>query len=332
MSAESEGIRLGLYLDMRNRPDSGRGSAEHHRAWLDRIVEAERLGCPSVWLTEHHFFDDAYLSQCWTMAAAIAARTSQIRIGTAVALLPLHQAVDTAEQVALVDVLSDGRVEPGFGVGYRRPEYDAFDGDYKRRYSVFRERIGELRARWGEANDTGVRPVTPEPIQRPMPMWGGFGGPLGARIAGELGLGLQSIDRALLAPYQEGLEAGGHDPATARMAGNLEVLLTEDAERTWAAIESFVGYRWESYNRHMFQGTRLEGSEPTHFDMAAVKANFLIGTAEDVAARIRERVHGLPVTDLYFWSDFPGISDDQIDQHIESVVTDLVPLLASSTS
>jgi hypothetical protein len=78
----------------------------------------------------------------------------------------------------------------------------------------------------------------------------------------------------------------------------------------------------------MFEGTRLESDPPTHFDMAAVRQGFLIGTAPDVADAIRQRTRGLPVTDLYFWSDYPGLTDEQIDRHIESVVTELVPLLA----
>jgi alkanesulfonate monooxygenase SsuD/methylene tetrahydromethanopterin reductase-like flavin-dependent oxidoreductase (luciferase family) len=115
-----------MYVDMRNPPHRRRPWASHYGRWLERIEEAERLGADAVWLTEHHFFDDGYLPQCWTLAAAIAARTHRIRIGTAVALLPLHNALEVAEQIALVDVISGGRVEPGFGVGYRKPEYSTF--------------------------------------------------------------------------------------------------------------------------------------------------------------------------------------------------------------
>src|SRR5207247_1723546 len=135
--------------------------------------------------------------QLWTFAAAIAARTSRVRIGTAVNLLPLHSAIELAEQIALVDVISEGRVEPGFGVGYRKPEYRAFDGDFKRRYGVFAERVREIRALWGETPGA-ERTVTPPPVQQPIPMWAGVGGPMGARMAGRLGLGLQSSNRAIM--------------------------------------------------------------------------------------------------------------------------------------
>jgi alkanesulfonate monooxygenase SsuD/methylene tetrahydromethanopterin reductase-like flavin-dependent oxidoreductase (luciferase family) len=315
-----------MYVDMRNAPAWPRPWAAHYGRWLERIEEAERLGADAVWLTEHHFFDDGYLPQCWTFAAAIAARTSRIRIGTAVALLPLHSSVETAEQVALVDVISDGRVEPGFGVGYRKPEYLAFGGDFKRRYGVFAERIRELRRLWGE-EPGAERTVTPGPVQQPVPMWGGFGGPMGARTAGRLGLGLQSIDRRLVEEYLIGLEQGGHDPATARMSGQIEFFVTDDPERTWGQIKEHVIYRWNSYNRYMFEGTRREADPPRYFDTDAVGERFVLGTADEIAAVIKERTDGLPVTDMYSWSDYPGIADDLIDRHLELTFTKLAPLL-----
>ena len=320
-------MKLGLYVDMRNAPGSRKPWSSHYGRWLERIEEADRLGCSAVWLTEHHFFDDGYLPQVWTMAAAVAARTRTIRIGSAVALLPLHSAIEQAEQIALVDVISNGRVEPGFGVGYRRPEYKAFDGDFKRRYGEFRTRIQAMRALWGEAPGA-ERTVTPPPIQRRIPMWAGFGGPQGARLAGELGLGLQSLDRALLEPYRDGLRAAGHADSAARMAGGLELFLTDDPERTWAEIAPFVTYRWESYNRYMFEGTRREGEAQQHFDTASLRERFLLGTPEQVAKAIRARTAGLPATDVYTWADYSGLSDEAIDRHIHLLVTELAPLLA----
>jgi alkanesulfonate monooxygenase SsuD/methylene tetrahydromethanopterin reductase-like flavin-dependent oxidoreductase (luciferase family) len=319
-------MRLGMYLDMRNPPDWRRPWSSHYGHWLERIEEMDRLGADSVWLTEHHFFDDGYLPQCWTFAAAIAARTSRVRIGTAVALLPLHAPLELAEQIALVDVISGGRVEPGFGVGYRKPEYLAFGGDFKHRYSVFAERIRELRQLWGE-DEGAYRTVTPPPLQRPVPMWGGFGGPMGARTAGRLGLGFQSLDRDLYQEYLDGLEAGGHDRSASRMAGQIEFVVTDDPDRTWAAIKDHAGYRWQSYNRYMFEGTRREADAPAHFDVDTMRDRVVLGTPEHIATTIREAIKGLPVTDLYTWSDYPGLPDELVDQHLELTFTQVAPLL-----
>ena len=319
-------MRFGMYVDMRNAPEWRRPWSSHYGRWLERIEEAERLGAEAVWLTEHHFFDDGYLPQCWTFAAAIAARTKKVRIGTAVALLPLHPAIELAEQIAIVDIISGGRVEPGFGVGYRKPEYVAFEGDFRHRYGVYSSRIHELRRLWGE-EPGAERLVTPPPVQRPIPMWGGFGGPMGARTAGRLGLGLQSISAPLYEEYLGGLRQGGHDPASARLAGQVEFFVSDDPEKAWAEIGEHVLYRWNSYNRYMFEGTSREADPPQYFDTDAVGDRFVIGTPEQVVAAIRARTDGLPVTDLYGWSDYPGISDELVDRHLELTFTKVAPLL-----
>jgi alkanesulfonate monooxygenase SsuD/methylene tetrahydromethanopterin reductase-like flavin-dependent oxidoreductase (luciferase family) len=315
-----------MYVDMRNAPAWSRPWSAHYGRWLERIEEAERLGADTIWLTEHHFFDDGYLPQCWTLAAAIAARTTRIRIGTAVALLPLHAAIETAEQVAIVDIISGGRLEPGFGVGYRKPEYLVFEADFKHRYGTFAERIREMRQLWGE-EPGAFRTVTPAPVQQPMPLWGGFGGPMGARTAGRLGLGLLSIDPALSTHYVEALESSGHDRSIARMAGQVEFFISDDPEKAWAEIGEHVLYRWNSYNKYMFEGTRREADSRQYFDPDSIANRFLIGTPEQIAKVIRDRLGDLPVTDLYGWSDYPGISDELIDSHLDLTFSKLAPLL-----
>ncbi len=111
------------------------------------------------------------------------------------------------------------------------------------------------------------------------------------------------------------------------MAGQVEFFLSDDPERTWAEIGEHVVYRWNSYNRYMFEGTRRAADPPQYFDLDEIKDRFLVGTAEHVAAVITERVTGLPVTDLYTWSDYPGIPDDLVDRHLELTFTKLAPLL-----
>jgi alkanesulfonate monooxygenase SsuD/methylene tetrahydromethanopterin reductase-like flavin-dependent oxidoreductase (luciferase family) len=323
-------MRLGLYVDMRNSLTAPHPWADHYARWLDRVQQAEAHGADAVWLSEHHFFDDGYLSQTWTLAAAFAARTHRIRIGTAVALLPLHSVLDLAEQVALVDLLSGGRVEAGFGVGYRKVEYQAFGGEFKRRYGVFEERIHALRQHWGQ--EPGELPVvTPGPLQSPVPLWGGFAGPLGAKICGRLGIGLQLLDPALLAPYLAGLDEGGHPRSAARMGGHIDFLLADDPERAWAVGRQHIVERWNSYDRHTWAGTGRPAPEPSSGENWRDTGRFVVGTPEEVAKLIRRRTDGLPVTDVWCWADHPGMDDELVDRHLELMFTELRPLLAQST-
>src|SRR3954453_16699104 len=122
-------MRVGIYTDLRNPPPWRRDWAGHYARVLDRIGEAERLGLDSVWLSEHHLFEDGYLPQPLTFAAAIASRTSRMRIGTPVLLAPLRPAVQIAEEAAIVDLVSEGRLELGLGSGYLPDEFAAFGAD-----------------------------------------------------------------------------------------------------------------------------------------------------------------------------------------------------------
>src|ERR1700722_19194118 len=106
-------MRIGIYFDLRNPPGWKRPWVDHYRQLLDLAVEAERLGCDSVWLSEHHFFEDGDLPQPLRFAAPAGARTSRVRIGSAILVAPLRSATQIAEDAALVDIISGGRFELG---------------------------------------------------------------------------------------------------------------------------------------------------------------------------------------------------------------------------
>lgn len=146
-------------------------------------------------------------------------------------------------------------------------------------------------------------------------MWGGFNGPMGARLAGRLGMGLQSLDGALLEPYREGLASAGHPVDMARMAGPVEVIVTDDPQRSWNLLGPCVVHRWESYHRHMFQGTRAEADPPAAPTSEQILARVIIGTAIEVA-------------DVMVWGEYPGMDDASIDEHLLGLATDLAPRLA----
>ncbi|WP_293047415.1 LLM class flavin-dependent oxidoreductase [Mycobacterium sp.] len=202
-------MKVGIYLDLRNPPQWRKDWSRVHGFGLELCEEADRLGAHSVWLSEHHLFDDGYLPQPLTFAAAVAARTRQIRIGTAVLLAPFRPAVEIAEDAAIVDAISNGRLELGFGAGYRRPEFESYAADIDRRYAEIDTRVRALRALWREGR------VPPAPTQAPVPIWLGYTGPRGARRAGLLGEGLRAISPDLYPPYRQGLVDGGHDASSA---------------------------------------------------------------------------------------------------------------------
>src|SRR5712692_6161168 len=104
-------------------------SVSHAQLWKDALAEAElaeRLGYDSIFLVEHHFLEDGMNPSLLTSAAAIAARTERVRIGTSCYLLPLHHPIETAENAAVVDNISNGRLTMGLAAAYRDEEFSGF--------------------------------------------------------------------------------------------------------------------------------------------------------------------------------------------------------------
>src|SRR4051794_38729930 len=133
MSQNSRRIRFGLWYDFRNPAQWRQSSDRLYREILDQIAWGENNGFDDVWLSEHHFIEDGYLPSILPAAAAIAARTNRIRILSGVLLVPFHNPVRLAENIAVVDVISGGRFELGAGVGFKREEFEGFGVPFKER-------------------------------------------------------------------------------------------------------------------------------------------------------------------------------------------------------
>src|SRR4051794_18992413 len=312
---------------MRNPPAWPQDPSRLYGFTLEMCQEAERLGIDSVWVSEHHRFDDGYLPQPLTMLAAIAARTTQVRLGTAVLVAPLHHPAEIAEQAAVVDLLSDGRLDLGLGAGYRIPEYELYGADPTRRYADTDGRAREVRRLW----DGGG--VSPLPVQERVPIWMGYQGPKGARRAGLLGEGLLSLDPKLYPIYRDGLIDGGHDPAGARMSGGMQSWVSEDPEADWPQVSKHVGYQIDSYLKHMVQGTDQPAPPPVDPDKLRRRdprqplSYFHFGTPEEVAARVRTYVADAPADTAFFWASRGGMPEKKVVKQTQPVCTRLAPLL-----
>lgn len=322
-------MNLGLFFDIRNPEPWARPWPDVYARTLEVVAEAERLGGGSVWFTEHHLFDDGYLPQPLTFLAAVAARTSRISIGTAVLLAALRPAPLVAEEVAIVDQISGGRLQLGIGAGYSPREYALYDKDLSRRYGLTDAAVREIR----HLLDDGI--VTPPAAQNPFPIWLGYQGPQGAARAGRLGVGLLSLDRSLLEPYRAGLVEGGHDPASARTAGMLDIVVADDPEAAFARILPHYAHQLNTYRHAAVAGSGAPDPRPVPVEKLAAGARtpgqipgLRVLTPADAIVAIREATDDAPVEHAYLWASVAAMPDDLVDRHVELLFTQVAPALA----
>jgi alkanesulfonate monooxygenase SsuD/methylene tetrahydromethanopterin reductase-like flavin-dependent oxidoreductase (luciferase family) len=258
-------LKFGLGYDFRRAPGDEREMREVYAAGLDAIAYAEELGFDYVYLSEHHFVDDGYLPSVAPLACAIAARTKKIRIGSYVLLLPFHNPLRLAEDFAVADLVSNGRIEVGVGAGYRKAEYDGFGLDRAERGSRMDEGCEVMLKAWTEDgwsfagrhwtfNDVTLHP---KPAQRPHPpLWISARAPAPARRAARFKAPLQlppmpdigvAAERTTYQAWADGLAAQGETPADYPVMGMFGAVVTDDLARAAAETSAAVRWRRELY-------------------------------------------------------------------------------------
>jgi alkanesulfonate monooxygenase SsuD/methylene tetrahydromethanopterin reductase-like flavin-dependent oxidoreductase (luciferase family) len=328
---------VGVWFDLRNPPPWRQDPARLYAFSLELCEEAELLGADSLWFSEHHCFEDGYLPQPLTFAAAAAARTTRVRLATGILVAPLRKTAQLAEEAAVVDLISGGRLELGLGAGYRVPEFELFGTDFTARYRILDHQVAELRRLWGDGGedaDGGLNPVTPAPVQPKLPIWLGYQGPKGARRAGLMGEGLLTVAGNSWPHYRDGLAEGGHDQATARMAGGVQAYVTDDPERDWPRVAPHIAYAQDSYRRYMVEGTGHPVPRPVDPERLRAKgpdagpmSYFLFGTPEEVAKAIADHTGDAPVRTVWLGASVAGLPEDLALRHVQTICTRLRPLL-----
>jgi alkanesulfonate monooxygenase SsuD/methylene tetrahydromethanopterin reductase-like flavin-dependent oxidoreductase (luciferase family) len=117
-------MRFGTYYFLQAPPALAHPEVVRHE--IEQMVWTEELGFDSIWLTEHHFIEYGLSVSPAILATAAAMRTQRVRIGLAAAILPFHDPIRLAEELAMVDILSGGRIDVGFGRGNRPVEFEGY--------------------------------------------------------------------------------------------------------------------------------------------------------------------------------------------------------------
>jgi len=332
-------LRIGAVYDFRNPADSGMSMPELYAAIIEQVAMLDRLGLDLVWFTEHHFLDDGYLPSWTPVAGAIATRTQRVRLSTDVCLLPFNHPIRLAEDLAVLDNLSNGRIEIGVGMGYAPHEFNGFGLPVSRRVSLTDEGIEVLRRCFsGERfsfhgkryafNDVIIRPGYVQPGGPPL--WVAAMSEAGAQRAARFDGHLlpQGPRAAALDPWRAALTESGRDPHRYRVGIIRSCLVTDDADRDWPRVRAAERYRHQVY-RSFTPGTGL-GGVAGNTDAERIPQTWVVGDVDHCVTQLSAFIREYGITDLVTWAVPPGLRPDDMNASLERFCRDVAPRLKSA--
>jgi probable F420-dependent oxidoreductase len=325
---------FGLWYDFRQRPPLD-DYARFYDECFQEIEEAERLGFAGVWLSEHHFVDDGYLPSPLVVAAALAARTQRVTVGTNVLLLPLHHPLRVAEDAAVADLISGGRFILGVGQGYVQHEFETFGYDRKYRPSLFEEGIEVIRHAFekGRTSYEGKRwrfedlPFEPRP-QRPPPIYvGAFADPAIDRAARLADGFLASTGGGALADtyrrVRDALARHGRADEEFPFVASGVLYIHEDSERARADVAPAISYQ---RSRYAEWGTDRDKPKPAPLQPEDLPwERYLIGNPDEVAEGLILLHEEAPYDHFCFWGRLPGITHEQALRSMRLFASEVAP-------
>ena len=284
---------LQLRFDMRC-PGWGAPREALYEAAVEMAAYADANGFSAVSLAEHHGVEDGYCPSSITLAAAIAARTRHIRLNLSAIVVPLHDPLRLAEELAVLDILSKGRTTLVAVGGYVPSEFAMFDRDFAKRGRAVEECIETLRAAWtGEPFTFRGRTVrvTPRPSNPHLPIYMGGAKPVAAKRAGRLADGFITHDPALHRIYVEEAERLGRKAEPMGPTGPAALFVTEDPDATWDRIGRHALHETESYGRWQ-NAQQVTGAYHHATTLDAVKATgtYAVVTPDECLAMVRDNV------------------------------------------
>ena len=298
-------MKFGIWHDFRNPPrwhvPYGRLYAEN----LEQIAWAETLGYESVWVSEHHVTDEGYLPSVFPMLAAIAQRTSTMRLGSSILLGPFQHPIRFAEDVAVLDQLSGGRLEVGLGLGYREREFELLDVPLSERAQRTEQLIEVARRVWADGS------VTPPPLQQPEPtFW--IGGSVEAAARRAARLGAHFMPDAFV--ETEALELFRSLAPGKRVSINPSIYVGE-----WDDVSEHFLYQFNRY-REWGGGRTIESAEQLPRD------RYLVGEPAEVAAGVRALIERTGCDRMFFWARPPGLAIELANRSLERFAKEVMPL------
>ena len=287
----------------------------------------DELGYWAAWFGEHHFVGYALCGDTLLMCAAAARETRRIRLGAGVVVLPFHHPLRVAEQAAMVDCLSNGRLLLGIGRGYQPPEFAGFGQRLEDSAARFEQGLAVLQRALAEDDFSyetdfwrGEHVTTwPKPVQRPIPMWAACISDASFERYGRMGLPILTFPstieaatlRAQIETYRRRYREHGHDPAAMRIGFAAFSYVEPSRERANRVFEGAM----EQYFGLLDRVTRVEAAAEAAqqvYDRIPTTGR-ITGSPDDAIERVRWIRDYFGATDIVNVTHFAGALDhDQV--------------------
>ncbi|MGH7985975.1 MAG: LLM class flavin-dependent oxidoreductase [Candidatus Binataceae bacterium] len=354
-------MKLSLFYLPTYWPQSNGSAAQLYREILEQVEFIDQNGFDAVWFAEHHFFRyGGMIPSVPVLAAAAAQRTRKIRIGSSVALIGLNDPVRVAEEFAMVDNLSGGRLDFGIGRAFQRAEYDAFNVPMEESRKRFDEAHEIILKAWSDEPAAhagtyrtlrGVN-VIPKPVQRPHPpiYVACIFTPESFEFAGRNGYHLMYVpyvsgpEDALtrVGWYRDALRRAGHDRGTREVMMCMHFFQGESADHAREYPRQFMA----NYFELAAEANRVDADPSQYQSYAGIGGIFqrlheeyelmypnqvIFGDAEQCLARFAH-YEALGATHMSLINNFGGMPHREIMRSLERFVKQVMPYLKNATA
>jgi len=310
----------------------------------DLVRQADGLGVRYAWFSEHHAHaHQGHLPTPLLFALHLASQTQNIALGTAIICLNLHHPLDVAEQVAVADVLTRGRMAVGFGSGSTPEESGLFGSplmDDPTRQARFAEALGVIRSAWSgdwsgiDSRSFAVPPHRSLPIPSsdlPDRCWVAVNSVGSARIAGALRFNMMFSHLRTPEQYRQYRAAYREAGGTGLVAANRPVFVARDDRTAFNLAEPALQTLWRRFrDEGKIPATTPEPVRPP--DLCAHPINFIVGGPETVARQLLELYEQSPFDVANLELRWAGLSHDLVRDSLQRLMEDVVPLLRPSQS
>ena len=327
-------LRFGVVHDFRSPPGSDTPLPQVYAETMDQIRLVDQWGLDLVWFTEHHFLEDGHLPNFVPVAGGVAAITNNVRISTDILLAPFAHPIRLAEDLAILDNLSGGRMELGLGMGYAAHEFAGFGIPQRNRVSMTEELVEILQLAWrGETfsyagkryNFTDIA-VTPIPIQPGgPPLWIAGMSENAALRAARYNTHLlpQGPRDVVLDPWRQAVVAAGRDPEDHRVGLIRSVFVTDDKERDWAKLKEAERYRMSVYAR--FSESTPDNLPALQDPRSSIPQGWIVGDEDHCVEQLVTYLTEFGITDMVTWGAAPGMAPSLMNESLERFAKNVVP-------